>query len=319
MVRSPDQDGGHNPIPFLKAAERVLVFGSGRPSDDDPTHPIAPFKERAPAVLKRHAGPGIELVPSLPPATRSIEMRTYLLSALTIATFGFLALSPASAENAPWECMSPAFACGGAPAAKSHRSHEFAGERTNRRQASSKRKQPRVAKHETTKAKTEAKQQAKVELPEKKQQAKIETPAVKVVTPDSKQQQAAKTPADAKAPVLEKKPEVAVRKVEPEHAYRVTSSQAGMASYYGSESGSQTASGQRFNPGAMTAAHRSLPFGTKVRVTNKRNGKSVVVTINDRGPFVRGRIIDLSTAAAGVIGMRSSGVAPVVVERIATN
>ena len=66
----------------------------------------------------------------------------------------------------------------------------------------------------------------------------------------------------------------------------------------------------------MTAAHRTLPFGTKVRVTNKRNGKTVIVTINDRGPFIRGRIIDLSTAAAGVIGMRSSGVAPVLVERI---
>jgi rare lipoprotein A len=88
----------------------------------------------------------------------------------------------------------------------------------------------------------------------------------------------------------------------------------GMASYYGSESGTRTASGARFNPGGMTAAHRSLPFGTKVRVTNKRNGRSVVVTINDRGPFIRGRIIDLSTGAAGIIGMRSSGVAPVSVE-----
>jgi rare lipoprotein A len=90
-----------------------------------------------------------------------------------------------------------------------------------------------------------------------------------------------------------------------------------MASYYWQ--GQMTASGARFNPNAMTAAHRSLPFGTKVRVTNKRNGKSVVVTINDRGPFIRGRIIDLSNAAAGVIGMRSAGVAPVVVERIAKN
>ena len=98
---------------------------------------------------------------------------------------------------------------------------------------------------------------------------------------------------------------------------RVASSgklQSGMASYYGTESGSQTASGARFNPSAMTAAHRSLPFGTRVKVTNKRNGRSVVVTINDRGPFIRGRIIDLSTGAAGVIGMRSSGVAPVTVE-----
>jgi rare lipoprotein A len=75
-----------------------------------------------------------------------------------------------------------------------------------------------------------------------------------------------------------------------------------MASYYGNESGSQTASGARFVASAMTAAHRTLPFGTKVRVTNKANGRSVVVTINDRGPFVRGRIIDQSTGAAGVIG-----------------
>jgi rare lipoprotein A len=87
-----------------------------------------------------------------------------------------------------------------------------------------------------------------------------------------------------------------------------------MASYYGSESGSRTASGAHFNPGGMTAAHRTLPFGTKVRVTNRRNGRSVIVTINDRGPFVRGRVIDLSSGAAGVIGMRSSGVAPVSLE-----
>jgi len=87
-----------------------------------------------------------------------------------------------------------------------------------------------------------------------------------------------------------------------------------MASYYGSESGSRTASGAHFNPGAMTAAHRSLPFGTRVRVTNRRNGRSVVVTINDRGPFIRGRVIDLSSGAAGVIGMRGSGVAPVSLE-----
>lgn len=62
---------------------------------------------------------------------------------------------------------------------------------------------------------------------------------------------------------------------------------------------------------AMTAAHRSLPFGTKVRVTNRRNGKSVVVRINDRGPFAGGRVIDLSRSAASAIGMLGSGVAPV--------
>lgn len=83
----------------------------------------------------------------------------------------------------------------------------------------------------------------------------------------------------------------------------------GMASYYWQ--GQMTASGKRFNPSGMTAAHRTLPFGTRVLVTNRNNGRSVTVTINDRGPFIKGRIIDLSRGAAGVIGMTGSGVAPV--------
>ena len=80
---------------------------------------------------------------------------------------------------------------------------------------------------------------------------------------------------------------------------------AGKASFYGNESGSRTASGQRFNQNAMTAAHRSLPFGTKLKVTH--GGRSVVVTINDRGPFVRGRVLDLSTGAARAIGLGGLG------------
>jgi rare lipoprotein A len=87
---------------------------------------------------------------------------------------------------------------------------------------------------------------------------------------------------------------------------------SGMASFYGNESGSRTASGQRFNQGAMTAAHRSLPFGTKLRVTH--GGRSVVVTINDRGPFIRGRVLDLSKGAASAIGLTSRGVGRVVAE-----
>lgn len=74
------------------------------------------------------------------------------------------------------------------------------------------------------------------------------------------------------------------------------------------------ASGGRFNPEGMTAAHRSLPFGTRVRVTHLGNGRSVTVRINDRGPFVAGRIIDLSRGAAKVIGMTAQGVARVMVE-----
>ena len=90
------------------------------------------------------------------------------------------------------------------------------------------------------------------------------------------------------------------------------SAQSGIASVYSLESGSKTASGARLNPGAFTAAHRTLPFGTKIRVTNKHNGRSVIVTINDRGPFVRGRIIDLTPAGARAIGV--TGTVPVTVE-----
>jgi rare lipoprotein A len=84
--------------------------------------------------------------------------------------------------------------------------------------------------------------------------------------------------------------------------------QSGIASVY-AYSGEKTASGERVSPHAMTAAHKTLPFGSKVRVTNLRNGRSAVVRINDRGPFVRGRIIDVTPAAAHALGF--SGLAPV--------
>ena len=89
----------------------------------------------------------------------------------------------------------------------------------------------------------------------------------------------------------------------------------GMASWYGPGfHGRRTANGEVYNQNALTAAHRSLPFGTKVRVTNVNTGSSVIVRINDRGPFAGGRVIDLSAAAARVIGMIRSGVAPVRIE-----
>jgi len=84
--------------------------------------------------------------------------------------------------------------------------------------------------------------------------------------------------------------------------------QAEVATYYGQEfAGHRIASGEKFNPGAMTAAHRTLPFGTRVRVTNSGNGRSIIVRINDRGPLVKGRVIDLSSGAARAIGMGSTG------------
>ena len=92
----------------------------------------------------------------------------------------------------------------------------------------------------------------------------------------------------------------------------VANAQTGIASIYAYK-GEKTANGERASPGGLTAAHRTLPFGTRVRVTNERNGRSVVVRINDRGPFIRGRIIDLTPAGAHALGF--SGLTPVKVER----
>ncbi len=90
------------------------------------------------------------------------------------------------------------------------------------------------------------------------------------------------------------------------------SSQTGKASWY--KMGTKTANGERFNPDGLTAAHRTLPFGTKVRVKNLRNGKSVVVRINDRGPFHKSRIIDVSRGAAKKIGLTTQGITRVSIQ-----
>ncbi|AHF69454.1 septal ring lytic transglycosylase RlpA family protein [Pseudomonas cichorii] len=97
------------------------------------------------------------------------------------------------------------------------------------------------------------------------------------------------------------------------HGYDET----GRASYYGARHhGKRTASGEPFNQNALTAAHRELPFGTRVKVTNLDNDKTVVVRINDRGPHVRGRLIDVSREAAEQLGMLRSGTAPVRVQSL---
>ena len=100
-------------------------------------------------------------------------------------------------------------------------------------------------------------------------------------------------------------------------SYAATDKNIGIASYYGAElHGRRTASGTRFNRHALTAAHRSLPFGSRVRVTNLANGKSLIVLINDRGPFVRKRIIDVSEAAARQLGFIGRGHTKVSVQRL---
>jgi len=97
----------------------------------------------------------------------------------------------------------------------------------------------------------------------------------------------------------------------PIHLTPSAADQDGVASVYSHESGSATASGEKLDREAFTAAHRTLPFGTKVMVTNKSNGRSAIVTINDRGPFVRGRVIDVTPAAARLLGF--SGLAQVAI------
>ncbi len=91
--------------------------------------------------------------------------------------------------------------------------------------------------------------------------------------------------------------------------------QCGGASWY-NFAGRKTASGERMNPNAMTAAHRKFRFGTKVRVTNRRNGRSIIVRINDRGPFIRERVIDLSKAAAGRLGYLRRGHTSVCIQKV---
>ncbi len=94
--------------------------------------------------------------------------------------------------------------------------------------------------------------------------------------------------------------------------------QRGQASYYDNSAGRQTASGDVFDETKLTAAHRTLPFGTMVLVTNDRNGLSVEVRINDRGPYASGRVIDLSLAAAKKLKMLDAGVVPVTIRVIRT-
>ena len=99
--------------------------------------------------------------------------------------------------------------------------------------------------------------------------------------------------------------------------YHQGETQRGYASWYGFEQGHRTASGERFEPNQLTAAHRHLPFGTVVRVTNRSNGLSVEVRINDRGPWGDGdRIIDVSSAAADALRMKKAGLVPVEIEVI---
>jgi rare lipoprotein A len=240
-------------------------------------------------------------------------MRISLYSALAVLSFGLIASQQPAAASTFWTCMSPEFGCGsaGSPSGSSHNSRSrervYAGDTERRAYRGNSRQTADRAERRAAPVRVAS-------ISPRSEQRQIKSDAT-----EAPKQVASVEPRNEGSSVAT---DVSVRKPQAPDAERtaaVRSAQSGMASYYGNESGSQTASGARFVASAMTAAHRTLPFGTKVRVTNKANGRSVVVTINDRGPFVRGRIIDLSTGAAGVIGMMGAGVAPVTVEVLASN
>lgn len=95
----------------------------------------------------------------------------------------------------------------------------------------------------------------------------------------------------------------------PDHVAATKSTSTGVASFYSEDS--ETASGEKFDPNELTAAHPSLPFGTRLRVTNTETGRSVTVRVNDRGPYVPGRVVDVSYSAARALGMVNAGIAKV--------
>jgi rare lipoprotein A (peptidoglycan hydrolase) len=268
-------------------------------------------------------------------------MRSFIRPVLCAALLGFIPLAQAQAH---WECMGFAVACeGGSGSAREARNDRYSDERPARRyadrgydrdygdrdyapkrhRAEARHQGPaaqRMAALEQPKAQPQKETKAVEAKPVQSKQVEakqVETKAVKTTPIETKAAETQRPAAVAQRPAAQEPQKLALAEAPPAPVRLAEAhgkTQSGMASYYGTESGSQTSSGEHFNPSAMTAAHRSLPFGTRVLVTNKRNGRSVIVRINDRGPFVYGRIIDLSTAAADVIGMRGAGVASVTVE-----
>lgn len=143
------------------------------------------------------------------------------------------------------------------------------------------------------------------------------TPVPKPVISEAEKDIVAQTTEQAAEPEVQPEPAPEAEPIVEENQERGSFMAEGNASFYGAKfHGRRTASGATFNKHAMTAAHRNLPFGTRVRVTHVHSGRSVVVTINDRGPFVKSRIIDVSRAAAEQLGMVQQGVARVRIERL---
>ena len=204
-------------------------------------------------------------------------MRSFLKAMFAVLPLAALVAVPASASDS-WRqsCSGPAYVCGGETASVTK---------------SSSTKSTKVASHKVKTNKV----------------AHVKTKKSVSVASDDTPVKVKKAKKYASAPKAKVK--VAKSKGNKEGG---SSYQSGMASWYGGNfNGRKTANGEIYNMNEMTAAHKTLPFGTRVRVTNTRNGDSTIVRINDRGPFVGGRVIDLSRAAASDIGITNSGVGPV--------
>ena len=209
-------------------------------------------------------------------------MRTFILSALAVLSFGLIQTAPASAARGEWSCVGAEFVCGSqsrsvqrAYAPEKKKGNSYAARPQKSRDTESASDRPHKSRNS--------------DVASVKSHSKV-----------------ARNDDGEDTPVRHKR---GSSKGSGDGLGKGSVYQTGQASFY--HEPQALASGGRFNPNAMTAAHKTLPFGTKVRVTNQRNGESVVVTINDRGPYAGGRVIDLSAAAAGAISMKNAGVAPV--------
>ena len=228
-------------------------------------------------------------------------MRSIFKAMLTLVPMAVLAQSPAQAAADGWRqsCSGPAYICGGDVAASKKVAVKAPKTSPAVAEKPAKAVKAKVAKAKIKKPVEVSNDDTPVKVKAKKKVASAAKPKVKVA-------KAADDNRDEVAPKAKKKVAKA-SKSGGGSAY-----QSGMASWYGGNfNGRKTANGEIYNMNEMTAAHKTLPFGTLVRVTNTRNGDTVDVRINDRGPFVGGRIIDLSRAAASDIGLTASGVAPV--------
>jgi rare lipoprotein A len=243
-------------------------------------------------------------------------MRSIFKAVLAMVPVGIFMTTGAFAATESWRhaCVGPEHVCSTPAAAPK------AAKAVSAQKVTASKSKPAAKKDvaDSGDAKPKVKAKSKSASVKSKKPATVAEDDDKPVKAKKKAKAVAKADDDEPAVKPKKKAKVAAKSDDDDEAPQKKSKgggsafQSGVASWYGGNfHGRKTANGETYDMWDMTAAHPSLPFGTRVRVTNTRNGDSVDVRINDRGPFVGGRIIDLSAAAAGDIGMTNTGVAPV--------